>query len=305
MRIVRECGTFPFARGARSTDALKPARIADAVGTTRQTVEARLRRLEEEGIVAGFQTWPNLRHLGLEWEILHWRVEDAGRRSQAFQELPLDDGIVGVYSFLGRDLCVDVVWRSQEQRRALLARIAALAGEAAPLTLYSRQMPAVGAPLDPLDWRILSALRHDARRAVDDVANELGVSARTVTRRLDRMARERAYDVTARVALAKARRSIPLAMLFHFTPEGGRSTAAELVRLFDDRCLAAWVPPSPGLGHWDMSLCAGSPAEIEEMRVQAEKVPGVARAEVLLYTGARVDETWLDHEIRRTLAGAR
>lgn len=302
MRLVRECGTFPFARGARALEVLRTASLAGALGTTRQTVEARLARLEEQGIIAGYPVWPNLRHLGLHWEIRHWRA-GARERSAALRDLPLRDGVVGVYSFLGGDLCVDLLWRAEEDRDALLGRVAALAGNMPPLTLYSRQMPPVEGSLTRLDWRILLALRHDARRSLDEVAREVGVSARTVKRHLARMTRERAFDVTAQVALDRARRTIPLAMLVHFTPEGGRRTAAELVRTFDDRCLAAWVPPSPGLGHWDMSLCAESPAEIEEMRASAERVPGVARVELLLYTGARVDAAWLDEQVRERAEG--
>ena len=41
--------------------------------------------------------------------------------------------------------------------------------------------------LHPLDYQILYALRNDSRRAVSDIAEELGVSAKTVHRRLSKM----------------------------------------------------------------------------------------------------------------------
>lgn len=298
MRLVRELGTFPFARGARPIETLAAARLARALGTTRQTIEARLVRLEIEGVVAGYQLWPNLRHLGVQWEIHHWRVEDPDRRADAFRHLAIGDGVAAVYSFLGPDLCVDLYWRDEHERGRLVGQVAAAVGEGAELTLYRREMPPIGGSLSALDWRIVAALRHDPRRSPEDVGRDIGVSGRTVKRRLAKMADEGGFDVTARVALERARRSIPFALLIHFMADGGRRTASELMRLFDDRCLAAWVPPSPGLGHWDMSLCAASPAEVEEMRQRASQVPGVARVELLLYTGARVDETWLDRMVR-------
>jgi DNA-binding Lrp family transcriptional regulator len=298
MRILREIGTIPFARGARSMGVLTAARLAEAVGTTRQTVDTRLARLEQEQILAGYVLWPNLKHLKLHWDIYHWKVADANQKMAAFRSLPLNGGVAAVYSFLGPDLCVDIHWRTQEERDALLARVAAIAGDVPPQTLYSREMPAIKTPLSRLDWRIIAGMRQDARRPAEHVASDIGVSARTVKRRFARMASEQAFDVTARVSLERGRRSLPFALLVHFDSGGGKRTAADLLRTFDDRCIASWVPPSPGLGHWDMSLYAESSAEIEEMREQAEKVPGVARVDVLLYTGARVDETWLDDEIR-------
>lgn len=301
MRLLRQIGTTPFAHGARTLDGLKPARLAEAVGTTRQTVETRLARLEAAGILQGYVLWPSFRHLGLRWDIYHWKVADASRKAHAFASIPLEDAIVGVYSFLGPDLCVDVRWRDEAEQERALAKVNELVGSAFALTLYARSAPPVASPLSPLDWRILAALRADARRPLQDVADEVGASLRTVKRRLARMSRDRAFDVTGRIALERSPRPIPLAFLFHFAPDGGKATATRLLELFDDRCIAAWVPPSPQLGNWDMSLYAETPGEIEALRAKAEAVEGVARVEVLLYTGARVDETWVDREIRRAL----
>ncbi|HVL47109.1 MAG TPA: AsnC family transcriptional regulator [Candidatus Thermoplasmatota archaeon] len=301
MRLLRAMGTTPFAYGARSLDAIKPARLAERVGTTRQTVEARLARLSELGVLQGYQVWPNLRHLGLTWEIHHWKVPDPARKASAYGSLPLADGIVAVFSFLGPDLCVAIQSRNPEDRARTLARVTEAVGGGRPATLWAREMPPVREPLTTLDWRILAALRHDARRPLEGVAREAGVSVRTVKRRVARMTAERAFDVTANVALERSPYPIPFAFLFHFTPEGGRATAAALLDLFDDRTIAAWVPWSASLGHYDMSLYARTPGEVEEMRDRALKVPGVAEVETLLYTGARVESDWLDRAMAERL----
>ena len=49
--------------------------------------------------------------------------------------------------------------------------------------------------LTPLDLRIISSLRPDARKAIADIANEVGVSAKTVTRRLDQMIANGSIDL--------------------------------------------------------------------------------------------------------------
>jgi DNA-binding Lrp family transcriptional regulator len=58
--------------------------------------------------------------------------------------------------------------------------------------------------LTTLDYRIVNVLHRDSRRAVTDVAEELGVSAKTVTRRLDRMIDADAVEFTIQVQIGAA-----------------------------------------------------------------------------------------------------
>jgi hypothetical protein len=47
--------------------------------------------------------------------------------------------------------------------------------------------PRPDSPFQPLDYEIIYALRNDSRKAITDVAEEIGVSAKTARRRLKRM----------------------------------------------------------------------------------------------------------------------
>jgi DNA-binding Lrp family transcriptional regulator len=291
MRLLRTMGTGAFEHGPRHPDALKPAGLARAVGTTRQTVEARLARLEERGILQGYDLYPNLRHLGLEWAIYHFRAPDPESATRCFEGIDATNGVAGVYSFLTPDVCVDIYWASEEERAAELAGVS-------PHAMYKREMPPVRRVLSRLDWRILQALRGDARKSPEAVGAEVGVSARTVKRRLEEMARDNAFDVCARVALENAPYTIPLAFLLRFGPEAGRETSLALMREFDERCLSAWVPPAAALGDYDMLLYAESMAEIEALRKRAQGIAGVKEVHVLPYSGGRVDVGWLDRLIQ-------
>ncbi|HSV42762.1 MAG TPA: winged helix-turn-helix transcriptional regulator [Methanomassiliicoccales archaeon] len=59
--------------------------------------------------------------------------------------------------------------------------------------------PAPDAELTPLDLRIISSLRKDARKSYADVGEEVGVTARTVRMRLDRMLEEGSIALTLKV----------------------------------------------------------------------------------------------------------
>jgi DNA-binding Lrp family transcriptional regulator len=302
MRLLRAMGVLPFQKGARHPDTLRPAHLADVVGTTRQTVEAHVRRMERDGILLGHELYPNLRHLGLESAVLHVRARDLEHARRCYDAVEPGNGVAGVYAFLTPDVCVDVHWSGPAEKEDRLRLLARLAGVEGPFTLFAREMPPVNTPLSALDWRIVQALRKDALRSPEDVGRELGVSGRTVKRRLERMVRENAVDVRPRVALEKTRHPVPVALLVFLRKEAGRATVAALLQAFDARCLSSWVPPSAPLGDVVMTVYAESTAEVESLRQRAASVPGVARVETLLYAGAREDPGWLDAAIARRAA---
>jgi len=58
--------------------------------------------------------------------------------------------------------------------------------------------------LTTLDYRIVDVLHGDSRLAIADIADKLGVSAKTVTRRLDRMLEAGAVEFTVQVQIGAA-----------------------------------------------------------------------------------------------------
>jgi DNA-binding Lrp family transcriptional regulator len=68
----------------------------------------------------------------------------------------------------------------------------------------SVRSPERSVELTTLDYRIVNVLRRDSRLAVADIAGELGVSAKTVTRRVDRMVQAGAVEFTVQVQIGAA-----------------------------------------------------------------------------------------------------
>ena len=63
------------------------------------------------------------------------------------------------------------------------------------VTMPPMKMPEPG-QLTPLDYQIIAALSKDARKAVSEVSDEIGVSAKTVGRRLEAMMEHRLIELT-------------------------------------------------------------------------------------------------------------
>ncbi|HEX2021128.1 MAG TPA: AsnC family transcriptional regulator [Candidatus Thermoplasmatota archaeon] len=297
VRILRAMGIRPFGR-ARGADAIRAPRLARAVGVTVDTVKERVARMERAGVVAGYQVIPNLRHLGLTGEAYLVRAADDAQKEAIVAEACAIPRILEVHDFLGEPVCVDFAFGDAREREAALARFEAITGRA-PLRFYGRGMPEVPRALTPLDWRILRALRADARRSPAEVAQDVGVSGRTVKRRLERMADEGSFFVLPVLDMSKADGLILFTLLVHLGRDAGPDTLRALLRELDESTLYAYVPSSEEIGNFDMVLMAFTPAGIDGLRRRAMAVPGVERAEPWLLRGFLYRGEWVEGELDR------
>lgn len=157
--------------------------IADRLGVDRTTVWARLKAWRQEGFLVRQEVIPNPALFGAGVAVGDLRVEDPQARPQALEALRLVDGIlsgldqVGPYTLL--------LYASESQ--AALERCRRLVGRLPSVDEVSMCVPfePPANTLEPTgtDWRILSALRASPDAPLHEVANDAGVSRRTLTRR--------------------------------------------------------------------------------------------------------------------------
>lgn len=297
IRIVRAMGIRPYERHPKDPEALKPGRIASVVGVTPETVKARIARMEETGVIAGYKTVPNLRHLGLFGEAWFFRFPDDDAKDTAIRDLASLTGLLEIHDFLGKGVCVDYASRDARDRDAKLARIAATLRDEKGIKFYEREMPPVERELTNLDWSILRALRSDARKSLDEVANEVGVTGRTVRRRHERMAREGSFFSVPLFDPSKAEGLFPFSLFFFIKPHLLRTTARAIVEAYNGNHVYAYVPSFAELGSFDLIAFAKSTGEVEEMRRKGAVIEGVDRAESWFFRGLHDYSGWMDAEV--------
>lgn len=175
--------------------------LADGLRISVQAVHRRIQILRERKVLMGFSANVSLNYLGAV------RVDVVGRSGcasvdEAIQNLRKGDSVVTTLVASGNHLYVNAILRSisdldefvgfvKEATRMSGPRVAIEA--AGPFVL---KPPRAGAKpeLSELDLRIIRALHADARKSTTEVASELGVSAATVRRRLDRMIEDRSVE---------------------------------------------------------------------------------------------------------------
>lgn len=298
LAILRELGIQPYGATPRPASTLKPAAVARRLGANPERVSDRLARLRDDGVLLGFDVYPNYRHLNLDVACYWLRFRDDAQADRALEEAAHVDGIASAYAFVGGEMNASACGNGPADLDRKVTLLTRLAGGGEFRKLYDLVTPPVRRALDHLDWRLVQALRGDALRPHEDIASGLGVSAKTVTRRFERMGEEGAFFVIPELEWAKAEGVVfaQLWLVASATSVGAlpRLAAAALrdhVVSVDD------LATGPGVAEAQVVVAARSMREVEELTEKARALPGVTSARFLLLRDAREDYAWLDAAI--------
>jgi len=168
--------------------------LAEAVGTSVQTVHRRIKSLSEQGVIVGFEASVSLPAVHGVW-VTAFGVSKADSVEKTVADLVKDDRTDMVFTASGKMLYVHGALRRITDLEGYV-RFVQKAGLMPDAQVgIMGEVPQVPLSLDrpvlyPLDLKIISALKHDARRPTADLAEELGVAPRTVTRHIERMRKE-------------------------------------------------------------------------------------------------------------------
>jgi DNA-binding Lrp family transcriptional regulator len=275
------------------------------VDRTPDTVKARIAGMEAEGVLLGYQVVPNLAHLGLHSEAYFARVDEAEDKDQVVEAVGELDRILVLHDYLGDGLCIEFAYEEAAQRHATLAAVEKLTGDPSPCAFYDGVMPEVEAPLSNLDWRILSSLRWEALKPLREVADEVGVTRRTVKRHYDRMAAEGSFVTVPILDPSQAPGLILFELMVFTEPGTDREVANDVLRAYEDVRIFSYVPSSQELGNVNLLAFARTPAQIEELRARGEELPGVERVEAWLFRRFEDHSDWLDDAIAERVRATR
>jgi len=304
LRILRLMGVQPFADWPRDQDHLKPSYLAKQLGMSVVAAKARVRRLEKDGIIAGYEIYPNFSLLAYMCTGFLFHLPGPAT-SQTMSDLQAVDGVGVVERYLGPAIRVDLFEKSQpalDRRVQLVSRILGA-------TRHSRYAAYPSSPVarqpTRLDWRIIHALRGQALRPLADVASELGVSTRTVTRHYDRLWAEGSIDTVARLNTGNVPGLLFANVAIRFKQVPPAPVTQRLHHEFDDQWAFCWSPPDHQVADLVMGLVFHSPSHLQETLDRIRAMPDVAGAEGLLAAQSTSNEAWLTEEMQRAAREAR
>lgn len=271
----------------------KPAfeEIARKLGTTAVTVRTQWTRLLDDGVVRGFEVWVNPSAFGRTLARLECRTAPH-RRAQLASQLAAIDGARLLIHHHGDGLVL-VHYAPDEQAVTSAARLATALGAEAD-DAFAVPVPPTPRALDATDWRLVRSLREDPRASHATIAKELGKSAKTVRRRIERLVAEKVVMLSLSVDMprlgwvnAEARGGY----------EGGPPPAfREWLASRNDRMFTALAP-----SRFVTSHVLGSTHAATRLREELLDVDDLRDVRVDLIDRREVLDSWLDAAIAARL----
>ena len=183
------------------TNSRTPYRVlADQLGISVNAVHKRIQSMIESNIIRGFSAKPSIRALGLLRVFIHGyskarpitdKINELHTRSEDIYWVAVCGGdylYIGAY-VRGLTKLNDIVTLVSDVLKIEDAQFGIIDHGYDP---YSEKKE----NLEPLDWEIIYQLKDDSRLPISEVANSVGVSARTARRRLDRMLKNQLIELS-------------------------------------------------------------------------------------------------------------
>jgi DNA-binding Lrp family transcriptional regulator len=270
------------------------AAVARKLGVDEETVRNRVKHLRESGFLIGWRLFPNPALLNSRSTFLFVELEDAASKEEVISKVRGMDGVVIVVSLYGRGLLItlfdDDNGKFSKQITKLGAAREVMTGMAFPSSHFRMTVT---------DWQIVRLLLRNAEMDVREVARELKVSTRTVTRRLNQMVAASAIFVTPVVNLRKA--SGVSYHLMVMSKEGKKSEVDRAVASRIDDLVFRATYSTNGL---IFGFTGANVAEGTEILQWVKRQDGVSSARMNITEEVVHAFDWLDKEIEKRTTGS-
>lgn len=267
--------------------------VGEALGVDEETVRARVKRLEQQGIL---ERWTIAVHPAL-LDRRMMRIElppiPAGpSRQKAIEGLAALGNVYHIFDFYGGAAAL-VVYSAPggalERQSQLLAAL-----WAPPTAVAEMTLPPSTVELTAADWRLLAALRAGARDGYAEIAARAGMSERTARRRLDALVEGRAMWLSPIMAMERAEGLISTAVRVFYSDPAKRAPVDARLREIEGIVFFTTYPQQT-----QISFGARRLAEADELRAELAKAPGVDRVQVDIMLRRITADGWMDEEIAR------
>ncbi len=271
------------------------AKIAERLSLTRRTVQRRVARLIENGFIRSFEVLFDHEALGFAQAVCNLRVRSNSELNPVRERLLKARGVTEVLTFIGGVIVTYISYGNQDQLEEILLEIGLIPGVA---DLDYEVSPKTEPPvrLDRSDWEIVRELNHQARRETVEVAKAMGVSSRTVQRRLQFLANKGLLRFGVQVDISKAKDLFPYILMIRLQPGSSKSKILGSVKHAVPNVWRTLRSVDPFL----LTL-ASSAERLSDLDRDVESIrttPGGQAVSVLFNTSDSVNEGWLDSAIR-------
>ncbi|MGQ0797480.1 MAG: AsnC family transcriptional regulator [Methanobacteriota archaeon] len=270
------------------------ASIGKKLGVDAETVRKRVKRAQGLGFLQSWRLLPNPDVLGCESTGIHFDVDDESRKPALIEQIKLIDGVVLIIDFHGRALRVVLYYETEQDLSRRIQVMSSLA-RAQNMVRWTGGIPPSVVVLTKTDWRVVKALRKDPRRRLTEVAGELGISPRTVKRRLARMTAAKSFFVLSMLKGSGYAGAISSFLIFCADEKKKRAVDREMPTKLTR--MAFFVTTAKGFSMFT-GVCDNL-SEAESIYRWVKGLDGVQEVRMDIVRGNLLVDKWLDGEIER------
>lgn len=256
--------------------------IAARLGADDMTVRYRYKRLQESGCTSVWSLLINPAFFGYGVTEVMVDVQPESAKPDMIRKLKLVHEITGMVNFYGAALGLYVIYNGDQSRSRTIELISRITN-AEKITQLRMPMPrSETKSLTETDAAIIRALSRDAHRSTTHVARELGLSAKTVRKRVDRLRKENTILPLPILNIASIPEIIPVYLSYVYS-NGDVKTSVdrEIISHFDANYLmGSFADQDVG----NVVIGASTMANVPKILEWAKSQPGIASARVDIAT---------------------
>jgi DNA-binding Lrp family transcriptional regulator len=222
-------------------------RIAKRLVLDEDTVRKRVDRLESAGIFRGWQLVVNPGVLGLKLYGAQVTVSPQLGIQDAVRKIMLVQGVTSIACEVVDTLGIGIICENELVFRNRIELISELAGTK-ELTTYAVNYPQPEVQLSRTDWQVINAFRPNPLIRYSEVADKLGISSRTVQRRLKKLAVSKAIFFRPIIDVSRFEGASSVSLFVSYaSDEFKREVDRSIFGRFEDYILrAGWGSASHG-----------------------------------------------------------
>ncbi len=170
--------------------------LADMTDMSISGIHKRIRSLEDDGIINAYIARPSIIALKYLWVAI-FGTSHAKSMNNVSNELGQHENVSMVAITGGKFIYIKAYLRDISELQEYSSHVSKVAHISEPsIGIVDVPYITTPEPLTSIDYKILKTLNRDARKPTSDIADDIGISAKTVRKRLNRMIEHKLVSFT-------------------------------------------------------------------------------------------------------------
>ena len=253
--------------------------VARRLKADENTVKNRIQRLYKSGFLKGWWVAVNPALVGQQMSQLWFDVKDSSSKKEVMEKVSLVPGVAVIKDLYGHSMSVILYHEGDKELKKTMELISRIA-ESNDMACTNEPFAQCDATLSMDDIGIIRAIQKDPLKSYVEVGKELGLSAKTVKRRITRQSESEALYVVGELDPRFTGGGTTCSLLvFYDRPEHRYRVSQEILSLLRDRLLFAELDDTR---HAYFALVIEHIARAKEILNQVLAISGVAKGQMYL-----------------------